>query len=351
MVTREKKKQGFGTSWSWEPGGATVPWSWQEMVAQLTDESIELLVTGLDVTSNNRGLVGCRLVECEKPDQHRRNAAIEKQANEDKMAEAEQRPPVKIPQCRADGEPWKIWNFELTCEDGKVIHLHPHYSTPKIDCLVATHTSDHEVPRNGPGVRGVPGTHQWFAAKNKSDIDLRFHAGIYPAGLKSAPEIKATPPPKASISCPTSVVAAPKDVDDKVRSVASALDAASSDACWSIIVDDTMCAHSWAELLGSEESESDGDDTAVADVRPQLRRAPATQTHGTFKPHEYSWGNSEPEVGNFGSFFGNWGDRANVGGSNPKQTRRAVSDRQVVVLVEAAEQIHDLTPQSRPQRN
>ena len=76
-----------------------------------------------------------------------------------------------------------------------------------------------------------------------------------------------------------------------------------------------------ASVVGDTASDTDAvgfeaGDSAVAAARRQQRRAPVAPVHGVAPPREHRPGkhNKEPEVGNFGLFFGNWGLRGTLGG-------------------------------------
>ena len=199
-----KMIKGKKTSWSWETGGATVHWCWQELVADMNETSMELVLKGLDASSDIGALVSCRLVEIEDPDHKRHNAAFQEQKDENELAEKEKRQPREIPQGpqnRADNrDRWRIWNFEFTCQNGKVFNLHPNYSSTKIDVRPPP---DYAVPPNGLGSSNRGGTFQKLLAKNRTPgIDLRFRPGQRPQPVaEQLPEpalrTKAPPPSKA----------------------------------------------------------------------------------------------------------------------------------------------------------
>ena len=93
-------------------------------------------------------------------------------------------------------------------------------------------------------------------------------------------------------------------------------------------------------VLGDSDAEP-----AVA-VEPQLR-APTHDFVGTRQPRGHAKKNSEPEVGNFGLFFGNWGTRATVENGR-KQATTSRSDlqihkcaAQVICLAEASRETEE----------
>ena len=98
----------------------------------------------------------------------------------------------------------------------------------------------------------------------------------------------------------------------------------------------------------ASETDGDADDTAVAALKRQQRRAPKAPVHGNPALHRSAKRNSEPEVGNFGLFFGNWGMRGTVGGTGAQRLRREIQDRQilkspgqVVIVAEATGQLEE----------
>ena len=70
-------------------------------------------------------------------------------------------------------------------------------------------------------------------------------------------------------------------------------------------------------IAGDTASEADLDagDSAVAAVSQSQRRAPTALTDGDTERHLHGKYNNEPEVGNCGLFFGNWGTRGTVAGT------------------------------------
>ena len=114
--------------------------------------------------------------------------------------------------------------------------------------------------------------------------------------------------------------------------------------------DSDSAAHSIAgDTAVDSETDGGADDTAVADSRRQQRLAPKTPVQGSPTHGHSSKHNSEPEVGNFGLFFGNWGLRGTVGGNDAAKLRRDTQDRQilkspgqVVVVVEASRELEEL---------
>ena len=92
-----------------------------------------------------------------------------------------------------------------------------------------------------------------------------------------------------------------------------------------------------------------------ADARTQRRErrlAPQPIVEQRRERGPSSRNNKEPEVGNFGIFFGNWGQRATLGGAEAQRKRTETSDRQilhcpcqVLVMAEANQDIEELLQQ------
>ncbi len=107
--------------------------------------------------------------------------------------------------------------------------------------------------------------------------------------------------------------------------------------------------HSIAGDTVDSETDGDADDTAVAALCRQQRLAPKAPVQGNPERNRSAKNNSEPEVGNFGLFFGNWGVRGTVSGRSAQRLRRETQDRQilkspgqVVVVVEASRELEGL---------
>ena len=103
--------------------------------------------------------------------------------------------------------------------------------------------------------------------------------------------------------------------------------------------------------LAPMSDESDG----AFETRLSQRRAPASTYDGEIAPTKKSskW-NAEPEVGNFGLFFGNWGKRSPLACKTEQKQRNEKSDKQIlknpgqiVVLCEATQEVEDLLKESR----
>ena len=108
-------------------------------------------------------------------------------------------------------------------------------------------------------------------------------------------------------------------------------------------------------------ADTDQSETAVAArvARRAARVAPIRPEQGdpNIRRQSSRW-NAEPEVGNFGLFFGNWGLRATLAGAAVKKMRRKIQDRQimkcpaqVLVLAETTEDTEVLLQQTRSHGN
>ena len=144
-------------------GEAKIPWRWQEMVAQMTDHSMLLVLSGLGgPTAGCRGIVSCRLQRFLRYDQKRnfaeRHPELENPRGKGKHATQSMPPP------RAK-ELLVTWDFVLVCDDGTQVCLHPNFSNTKIACYTGEGVLDHELPNTGKGGSSGKGTNKDF--KNK----------------------------------------------------------------------------------------------------------------------------------------------------------------------------------------
>ena len=143
---------------------------------------------------------------------------------------------------------------------------------------------------------------------------------------------------------PTSTAVADDTASEPTAEQVADVHDESGSACPSV-AGDTVADSSGAEI--------DEDETAVA-ARRQQRVAPKTPAQGNPNTgrRESSRHNNEPEVGSFGLFFGNWGQRATLGGDARKKARRITQDRQilkspaqVIVLCEASAGVEEMLRQ------
>ena len=143
-----------GMQYHFDTDGQWKNWQWQEMVAQMDDQSMRMVVQGPD--NRSRGLTSCRLQQTEKYD-HKRHHALG-------------------PDCKM----LKVWDFILMRDDGSCVSLHPNFSSTRFAAKFSEPDVDHEIPRAGRGRSEGPGTYKYYTNK-QVDATLRFDAG------KSAP--------------------------------------------------------------------------------------------------------------------------------------------------------------------
>jgi len=171
-----------GTGFAFDENAQKNDWVWQEFVAQMNDESMQLVVEGPD--GRSRGIVQCRIQETERYD-HQREASRRKRGiplGEDML---------------------KQWDIFLVRDDGSSSGLHPNYSHPKIECCdgpaVAVgnvwigegcgckgltmargppiQTVPQELPATGLGGTSGPGTFKHFKEKHVRRF-LRFNTSL-----------------------------------------------------------------------------------------------------------------------------------------------------------------------------
>jgi hypothetical protein len=148
-------------------GAAKTVWRWQDMVAQMDDESMQHVVEG---PNHSRGLISCRLDKLDVLDNQRNTAEI-------RAGRATRQNPAYL----------YTWDFVVVRDDGTQVWMHPTWSNTKIQVSSTAPARDHEVPRSGPGGTSGPGTFKHFKNK-RTEATLRF---------KGAPHAKANAKPKA----------------------------------------------------------------------------------------------------------------------------------------------------------
>ncbi len=174
----------------------THAWNWQEMVAQLDDESMRFVVEGdeaADPQNRSRGLVSCCIRQSGKYDHKRHHA-------------------------HKGGENMKTeWDFVLGRADGTSISLHPNYGNTTASWKYGfSAVPDRKVPRTGLGGSDGPGTFQRLINKGV-DKTLRFDPTKAPEGkgkgqgkgkakakAKEAPQSRPSAPPPASLASSSS---------------------------------------------------------------------------------------------------------------------------------------------------
>ena len=146
---------------------------------------------------------------------------------------------------------------------------------------------------------------------------------------------------------PTNVTCKWDPVPSKDTAVAGDIARTADRWCSCSDADDTSIPGDTASEAGE-----DAEDTAVAETLRQQRRAPMTPNHTNQERPPSSTNNKEKEVGNFGLYFGNWGERGFVEKGEVARIRRQKHDRQilkslgqVVILAEAGLAIEDMLKQ------
>ena len=143
-----------GTSFSFDYTRTRL-WAWQQMVAQLHEDSMRLVVEGSGI-NRSRGIIGCSLQQTDAYD-HKRHHADKKNGTE------------------VEGKMYHIWDFVLTRDDHSYVALHPNYSNTKVECKVHWPRFDGELPATGKGGTSGPGTFSYFIKKDV-DTHVRFDA-------------------------------------------------------------------------------------------------------------------------------------------------------------------------------
>ena len=147
------------------------PWRWQEMVALLDRQSMQLVVEGPTDTPA-KGLVSCKIEETDIYD-HKRHVASSTAVAESGML--------------------KVWNFVLERDDGTTVSLHPNWSDTRVQCSYGVLDKDHELPRSGKGGTSGAGTYQYFKNKHTHAI-LRFDAKKFRVRLVAKASFTDAPP-------------------------------------------------------------------------------------------------------------------------------------------------------------
>ena len=114
-------------------------WQWQEMVAQLDDDSMRTVVQGPDYRS--RGLISCS---------YRRHMEYKGEYEFGTLLEM-------------------VWEFVLTRDDGSCVSLRPNHDNKNVKCKYWERETDHEVPMTGLGGTSGPGTFKRVASKGSSE--------------------------------------------------------------------------------------------------------------------------------------------------------------------------------------
>ena len=131
---------------AWTFTGEWRQWSWHEMIAQLDDDSMKKVVTGLEGRSG--GLVGCSFAIRPGSYDHKRHNMLIKTATNSEQ---------KLP----------IWDFVVHREDGTRIRLHPQWKGTVVETIEEPGHAEASVvvtvpPRRGLGRSDGPGTYKKY---------------------------------------------------------------------------------------------------------------------------------------------------------------------------------------------
>ena len=96
-------------------------WFWQELIAQLDDESMKIVVEGENRKSH--GLIGCGVMI--RPSSYDHRLAVQESA---------------VAQKNRD-ETLCVWDFIITRFDGSKIRLHPQRTKPDVEAFSAEGTT------------------------------------------------------------------------------------------------------------------------------------------------------------------------------------------------------------------
>jgi hypothetical protein len=145
----------------------TIPWRWQEMVAQLDGASIRDIICRNEVfdprQQHDAVFIQCKIQQTGKYS-HKRAVAAKS---------------VAIPENVPKKEKPTVWDFVLTRDDGHLVVLHPNWANTKVECKFGLPDTDDEVPAAGPGGSDGRGTYKYY--KNKYiTTTLKFDAGKIP---------------------------------------------------------------------------------------------------------------------------------------------------------------------------
>jgi hypothetical protein len=143
--------QGPGFTFDW-----TMPlnWFWQELIAQLDDESMKIVVEGEKRKSH--GLIGCEIMI--RPNSYDHKIAVQESA---------------VAQENRD-ETLCVWDFIITRFDGSKIRLHPQRITPDVETFSAEGPTEQvPLPKKGHGQSDGPGTFRHFV-NTQTQGNLKF---------------------------------------------------------------------------------------------------------------------------------------------------------------------------------
>ena len=144
--------------------GRTVEWKWQELIAQLSAESLSVAAQGND--GRSRGIVACSCAPRPHSYDHKRRAKLKEEGRAQKG--------VRLP----------VWDFVFERDDGSSLRLHPQRSTPVVETFAEElPLGPVEPPPRGLGESWGPGTYKYYK-EIQTKAPLRFDstkgAHLYP---------------------------------------------------------------------------------------------------------------------------------------------------------------------------
>ena len=143
--------KGPGFTFDWD---MPLSWLWQELIAQLDDESMKIVVEGENRKSH--GLIGCAIMVRPNSYDHRmvvQESAVAQQ-NRDEML--------------------RVYDFIITRWDGSKIRLHPQRIKPDVETFSGEGPTEQvPLPKKGHGKSDGPGTLQHFV-KTQTQRNLKF---------------------------------------------------------------------------------------------------------------------------------------------------------------------------------
>ena len=158
-----------GEDYAFHTDGWGNDWTWQEMVANMDEKSIQMVLQGLPsdevlvanwADAGGHSLTGCRIQSYQSYDVKRANAAKKKAAEAKRQgaAVAAYDPDTTVGQFAELGivsaARKQVWDFVLVRDDGSQVFLHPNWRGGTFKCFLVdagscTPLPDHEVPRSG----------------------------------------------------------------------------------------------------------------------------------------------------------------------------------------------------------
>jgi hypothetical protein len=143
-----------------------VEWSWEIMIAALTEDSMSYVVTGPE--GRSRGVVSCQFSP--RPNSY-----------DDITSRAIRKEDLEVPKMLV------IWDFLITRDDGSSVRLHPVYKHRKFKCFPGEgHPEQVEPPPKGFGKSRGRGSCQAYLNEDVLCY-LHFDANKKPARVRPSP--------------------------------------------------------------------------------------------------------------------------------------------------------------------